>query len=59
LDEQKEETGDGEEENGVAEVGDAGGRLEGWCAFRIGEEHGLVFGADGRAEDRHGDGGFF
>jgi hypothetical protein len=59
LDKQKEETGDGEEEGGVAEVGDAGGRLGGWGAFRVGEEHGLVFGTDWRTEDWHSDGGFF
>jgi hypothetical protein len=59
LDEQEEDAGDGEEEGGVAEVGDADGRLGGRGAFRVGKEEGLVFGADGRAEDGHGDGGFF
>jgi hypothetical protein len=59
LNEQKEAAGDNEEENGVAEVGDADGRLGGWGAFGVGEEEGLVFGTDGRAEDGYGDGGFF
>jgi hypothetical protein len=59
LDEQKEEAGDGEEESGVAEVGDAHRRLGGWCSLGVGEEEGLVFGADGWAEDGYGDGGFF
>ena len=59
LGEQKEETGDREEECDVAEVGDAGGRIGGRGAFRVGEEHSLVFGADWRTEDWHGDGGFF
>ena len=59
LDDEEEEAGDGEEESGVAEVRDADGRF-GWRgAFGVGEEEGLVFGADGRAEDGHGDGGFF
>jgi hypothetical protein len=59
LDEQEEDAGDGEEEDGVAEVRDANGRLGGWGALGVGEEHCLVFGADGGAEDGHGDGGFF
>jgi hypothetical protein len=59
LNEQKEEAGDSEEESGVAEVGYADGRLGGRGAFGVGEEEGLVFGADGRAEDGYGDGGFF
>jgi hypothetical protein len=59
LDDEKEEPGEGEEEGGVAEVGDADGRFGGWCALGVGEEEGLVLRADGRAEDRHGDGGFF
>ncbi len=59
LDEQKEEAGHGEEENGVAEVRDTDRRLGGWCAFGVGEEEGLVFGAGGRTEDGYGDGGFF
>jgi hypothetical protein len=36
LDEQQEEAGDGEEESGVAEVGDADRRLGGWGAFGVG-----------------------
>ena len=59
LDEQEEEAGDGKKESRVAEVGDADGRLGGWCALGVGEEEGLVFGADGWAKDGHGDGGFF
>jgi hypothetical protein len=59
LDEQKEEPGDGEEEKGVAKVRDADRRLGGWGAFGVREEEGLVFGADGGAEDGHGDSGFF
>jgi hypothetical protein len=59
LDEQQEDAGDGEEESGVAEVRDADWRLGGWGALGVGEEEGLVFGADGWAEDWHGDGGFF
>jgi hypothetical protein len=59
LDEQEEEAGDSEKESRVAEVGDTDGRLGGWCALGVGEEEGLVFGADRRAKDRHGDGGFF
>jgi hypothetical protein len=58
LDDQKEEAGDDEEESGVAEVRDADGRLGGWGALGVGEEEGLVFGADGWAEDGHGYGGF-
>jgi hypothetical protein len=58
LGDKEEETSDGEEESGVAEVRDAGGRVCGWSAFGVREEEGLVFGADGRAEDGHGDGGF-
>jgi len=59
LGEQKDDAGDGEEESGVAEVGDADGRLGRRGALGVGIEEGLVFGADGRAEDGHGDGGFF
>jgi hypothetical protein len=59
LNDQQEETGDGEEKRGVAEVGDADGRLGGGRALGVGEEEGLVFGDEGRAEDWHGDGGFF
>jgi hypothetical protein len=59
LHEQKDDAGDGEEESGVTEVRDADGRL-GWRgAFGVGKEEGLVFGADGWAEDGHGDSGFF
>jgi hypothetical protein len=59
LGKQEEETGDGEEECDVAEVRDAGGKIGGWGAFRVGEEHGLVFGADWGTEDWHSDGRFF
>ncbi len=59
LGEQEEDAGDGEEEGGVAEVGDADGTFRGRRAFGVGEEEGLVFGADGRPEDGDGDGGFF
>jgi hypothetical protein len=59
LDEQEEDSGDGEEEDGVAEVGDADGRLGRRSALGVGKEEGLVFGTDGRTEDGHGDGGFF
>ena len=59
LDDEKKEAGHGEEESGVAEVGDADGRLRGWGAFGVRKEDCLIFGADGRAEDGHSDGGFF
>jgi hypothetical protein len=58
LDEQKEDAGDGEEESGVAEVGDADWKITGWCALGVGEEECLVFWADVWAEDGHGDSGF-
>jgi hypothetical protein len=59
LYEQKEDASDGKEESGVAEVGDADGRLGGRCALSVGEEERLVFGADRGTEDGHCDGGFF
>jgi hypothetical protein len=59
LDQKENDSGYSEEEEGVAEVRDADGRL-GWRgACGVGKECGLVFGTDGRAEDGYGDGGFF
>jgi hypothetical protein len=55
----KEDAEDSEKEESVAEVGDTDRRLGGWGALGVREEEGLVFGADGRAEDGHGDRGFF
>jgi len=59
LNDEKDDRGDGEEEEGVAEVRDVDGRLEWRGAFGMGKECGLVFSADGRAEDGYGNGGFF
>jgi hypothetical protein len=58
LGEQEQEASNGEEEQGVAEVRDAHGRVRGWSSFGVGKEEGLVFGTDGGPEDGHGDGGF-
>ena len=58
LGKKKEQTGDGKEEDGVAEVRDADGRVGRRCAVGVGEEQGLVFGANGRPECWNGDGWF-
>jgi hypothetical protein len=47
LGEKENDTGDGEKEEGVAEVGYADRRLGGWCALGVREEEGLVSGLTG------------
>jgi hypothetical protein len=59
LGDKENDAGDGEKEEGMAEVGYTDWRLGGWGSLGVGEEEGLVFGTDGRAEDGNGDRGFF